>query len=347
MIELDTTIREHTARYCEIVDRLQAAHRWTSAVFLRLSALPLTSLDPGEAVGLLDAEAERLKEAGSWWGPLSTSLRFVLAAILIRRGLQGRVAVNTLKETLDLFKANGLGRSGNSPFIAAFLLVLSSEGEVPPPGTVQRMARLMELWKKDHRWLTGSDDLPMAALHALREEPEEELAARVESIYRELHRQRFKRGEQLQLASQLLALRPWSGVDAAATLDHVMQAARRAGIRPGRGLYDEASLLALSGVDPEHAVRSVIAIRDLLGTARSSRKGKKKLFGAFSTGEQQMLSIATGLFLVAQTEVLRATGDASAAAALLAARAALEAQQAAVIVAATTATTAASSSGAH
>ncbi len=345
MTELDATVRDHTARYCRIVDRLQSAHRWTSAVFLRLSALPLTSLEPAEAVERLDREAERLKEAGSWWGPLSTSLRFVLAAILVRRELDGKARVSALKETLDLFRSNGLGRSGNSPFIAAFLLVLSSDGEVPREATVQRMGRIMELWKKDHRWLTGSDDLPMAALHATRDEPVEDLAARVESIYRELHRQRYKKGEQLQLASQLLALRPWSGVDAVATLDHVMQAARRAGIRPGRGLYDEASLLALSGEDPEHAVRSVISIRDLLKAARSSRG--KRLFGAFTTGEQQMLSIATGLFLVAQTEVLRATGDASAAAALLAARSALEAQQAAVIVAATSATTAGASAGAH
>ncbi len=344
MIELDARIREHTDRYCGIVDRLQGAHRWTSAVFLRLAALPLTSLEPEEAVKLLAAEAERLKEAGSWWGPLSTSLRFVLAAILIRRNLHGKVRVATLKETLDLFKARRLGRSGNSPFIAAFLLVLSSEGRTPEAEVVARMARLMKLWKRDHRWLTGSDDLPMAALHAVREEPVEELADRVESIYRELHRQRFKRGEQLQLASQLLALRPWTGVEAAATLERVMQAARRAGIRPGRGLYDEASLLALSGEDPDRAVASVLAIRDLLKIARS-RKGKK-LFGAFSTGEQQMLSIATGLFLVAQTEVLRATGDASAAAALLAARSALEAQQAAVIVAASSASTTAAA-GSH
>ena len=92
--------------------------------------------------------------------------------------------------------------------LAALLLVLGNEGRRVGAEMIGRVGEILDRWNDDHRWLTGTDDYPMAAVHALRDEPVDEMSVRVEAIYRGLHREGLRRGNPLQLASHLLAISP-------------------------------------------------------------------------------------------------------------------------------------------
>ncbi len=340
MIELEPELRKMLDGYVEVLTRLEKQYRWhASSGVLRLAAVTITGLPAEEAVASLHRAAEALKKAGSWWGPLATPLRFVLGGLLARRGIDAETAAASLQTTLNSFKEHNLPRGGYSPAIAAFLLITGREGEPASDGLVARLAAIIEAWKADHPWLTGQGDLPLAALHALRDEPVEEIARRVESIYQALDQMGLKKGDQLQLAAQLLALAPWEGVEAAEAMRRMAEAARARRMRPRRGLYDEAALLALSGGDPDELAAGVASVKEAL---LRWRVGRRKLLGALTIGEEQVIGIATGLVLLSRVAQLERLQQGADAAALIAARSALEAQQAAAIAAASTVTAAAS-----
>ncbi len=342
MQELDPAVARVLASFTAIVEALTARHRWESSVMLRLAALTVAGMEPEDAVERVEAAAEALREGSTFWSPLRTALRYVLAGIVARRGLDGAAVAAAVPPTLDRFRRHRLPRSDHAAVIAAFLLVAEHGGAPPGDGVVARMAEIMAAWKRDHRWLTGANDLPLAALHALRDEPVADLARRVEGIYTELARRGLKRGEHLQTASQLLALAPWEGPEAADALARVGRAGADLGERPRRGLYDEAALVALAGGDTEAMVREIVAVREALTRARTSRG--RRLIGPFSAGVLQLTSIATSLVLIAHAERLERHDVASDANALLAARAALAAQQAAAVAAAATVAATASTS---
>ena len=67
-----------------------------------------------------------------------------------------------------------------------------------------RMKAIIDRWEEDHRFLTGTDDYPMAAMHATRDVGVEQLGMEVEQIYQLLRKAKFSAGEQLQLVSHLL-----------------------------------------------------------------------------------------------------------------------------------------------
>ena len=334
MIQLDDALREMVEGYVAILTALQARHRWTSAGVLRLAAVTVTGLPPEKAVDDLDAAASVLKRSGAWWGPLATPLRFVLGGILARREIDPERAARALAETLALFrKKERLPEGGYTAAIAAFLLVSAANGEPAAEALVDRTAGIADAWAGDGAVPSGPGDLPLAALHAVREGEPEAVAERVASIETALEARGLKTGEQLALAARLLALGSWSGEEAAEAMVRMAEAARAHRIRPRRGLYDEAALLALSGGEPDRLANGVATVREALIRWRI---GRTRLFGAVTLGEEQVIGIATGLVLLSRVAQLERLRGGAEAAALIAARAALEAQQAAAVAAAST-----------
>ncbi len=333
MIQLDETLREMVDGYVAILTDLQARHRLVSSGALRLAAVTVTGMPPDRAVKALDAAATVLRRSGSWWGPLATPFRFVVGGILVRRGIDPERAARSLARTLERFREHHLPEGGYSPAIAAFLLVSGLGGEPADEVLVERLEAILEAWRPDPAVVTGPEDLPLAALHALRDDAPEAVAARVWSIREALEDRGLKKGEQIQLAARLLALGSWDAGEAAEAMVRMADAARANRIRPRRGLYDEAALLALSGGDPDELTHSVATVRDALIRWRI---GRTRLFGAVTLGEEQVLSIATGLVLLSRVAELERLRGGAEAAALIAARTALEAQQAAAVAAAST-----------
>jgi hypothetical protein len=323
-------------RYLEVFEGLRRRKRWSTGVsILRFAALTLAASEVDDPGAELEATAKALADEAGGFSPLSSAMRHAVAAILIRRGLDPVATVHRTKETIAAFKEFKLSRSGARPLLAALLLVLDADGGSPSRDAVARVKAIIDRWNEDHWFLTGTDDYPMAAMHATRDISVEQIAIEVEEIYQLLRTAKFASGEQLQLASHLLAFSDQGPREAVQRFERTAKALKAAKQRVWQGQYDEVAMLVLSGGHVDEVVPRVVEYRDRLRAV----KPKPVADIAFS--------IAAGVVLAEEAERLRDLDDASAAANLHAVQAIIEAQQAAMIAcmaACTVTTTAAATS---
>jgi hypothetical protein len=320
-------------RFAELKER----HGWTDTSMLRLAALGIATVVEDDAVDRLDRTAAALKDDASWTDPLNTPMRFVIASMVVRRELDAATVVEGVRQTNEALKSRRLRKQGAHGWLGALLLTLQSEGRCAPPHRLDRFDEIYRTWKSDHRWLTGADDYPMAAVHAAHDEPVANLTRRIEDAYRELDRLGYRPGDPLQTASHILGFLPDEGVSIAVRFDAVAAALAKPKRRLREALYDEAALLAVLPGDPQDLGRKAVALADDL-RQREGGSFLGRLLSSFSP--ELALSIAVGLMVALNTD--DELSDAADTAVVSLAASALEAQQAAA-VAAVVATTAATS----
>lgn len=322
-------------RYLEVFEGLRRRKRWTTDVnILRFSALTLAAMEVADPGVDLEETAKVLAKEGGGFSPLSSSLRHAVAAIVIRRGLEPVALVQQVKATLERFKQHKLSRSGANPMLAALLLVLNAEGGEVAPATIDLLKMIIDRWEKDHWFLTGVNDYPMAAMHATREVSVEELGIEVEEIYKLLRAAKFSTGNQLQLASHLLVFGEYGPREVAYRFELMAGVLKGQGQRIWQGQYDEVALLVLAGGRVEEVAARVIEYRERLQAVKP-RPAKEIAF-----------SVAAGVVLAEQAERMKGLEGAEAAASLRAVQTIIEAQQAAMVacMAATTVVATSSSS---
>ncbi len=323
-----------TAEYLQVFEQLRRRRRWSVPVdVLRLSALVLAAAGRMDAAARLDDVVRELRARERWGGALRSSLAYPVAALVLSRNLDPARVHEAATATRAMFRDRKVRRGGISELLAAVLMAVSSGGRVPPPPTVERFAAIVADWRRDHPFLTGPADYPLAALHALREEPVAALTARVEEIYRGLRARRYRMGNGLQLASHLLAIADGPASRLVVRFAAVARALGERGHRPRPSTYDEVALISLADGPPARLAMRVARLTDRLRQARPR------------PSRQVAFSLAAGLLLGEGVRQLDRRG-ARDLAALRAAQAAIVAQQAAIAaaVAATTATTVAATS---
>ena len=334
MLPAMSTPDDPVASYLQTFEELRTRKRWsTQSVTFRFVALSLGAAASTIGYDRLEGAATDLRKRARWSSPLKSEIRYVVAAMILRRGLDPARIHECVFATRDGFKAHKVPSRGTGPTLAALLMALHGEGAPVPKEHLERLELIYRRWRTEHRWLTNDDDLPAAALHASREVPVDALAADVERAYTRLHDAGFTRGQQLQLVSQLLAVDP-RGTDAG--VDRFCDVADRLKSqeeRVGPSRYDEVALLALTQGVAADVVDRVIRNRDRLQQAKS-RPGKSVAF-----------TLAAGIELSADTE---RAGERSAddLAALQSIRAILDAQQAAMIAGISAAAAAGAAAGA-
>jgi hypothetical protein len=159
------------ARYLATFDRLRARKRWsTETATFRFVALAMGAAGTDIDYDHLEQVATGLRKRARWTSPLKSQIRYVVAAMIVRRGLSPQDVHARVFETRDAFKAPRLPSRGTGPTLAALLLALRAEGRAVPARQVERLASIYRRWRKDHFWLTSANDLPAAALHAGRDE---------------------------------------------------------------------------------------------------------------------------------------------------------------------------------
>jgi len=310
---------ETVDRYLALFEELRRKKRWsTDTNMLRLAALALAANPIPDAAARLEAAAEELRARAGWFGKLNSPIRYVVAAMFLRKGLRPGAVYDAVVEVQREFRARKFRRGGVSEVLAALLLVLQSGGNPPKPIAVDRLGAILARWKQDHPFLTGHDDYPMAALHAWRNDDVESVGVRVERMYRALRAKKFPMGNALQLASHILALGSSDEDGAAARFEALKRAFEERDTRVGSGLYDEVALLVLTGGAPMSIATRVLADVQRLRAARP-RPAASIAF-----------SIAAGLALSREAERRADLASPADAAALAAAKALLDAQTAAM-----------------
>lgn len=321
--------------YLEVFDSLRKTKGLKAGPnVLRFTALSLASSTVEEPEMALRETADLLYRETGFFSPLRSVIRFALAAMVIRRGLDPARVLEGVEATLESFKEEKLSRSSVQGGIAAFLLCLDAGGQAAPTHRVRNTKAILDRWNEDHRWLTGTDDLPMAAFHATRDLPPEEVGRRVEDLYQALRERGYRRGNGLQLATHLLCVSAEHVVPLAERFHQVATALEEQGIKVRPSTYDETALLSLTSLEPAEAAG---VARDLQQRLRE-HKPKPPAPIAFS--------LAVGLILARETERIRQLEGTGDLAALDGIRGIIEAQQAAMAAAiASSAAVAAATSG--
>ncbi len=322
--------------YLDLFETLRRQYRWKANTdVLRFTALTLATVDVADPVTRLVETTTTLQESTKWSSPLRSPIRYSIAAMIVRRDLDPSKVIERIEEVRAEFRARKVKRGGTQELLAALILALNAGGRPVREQAIQRVKDILDRWKQDHRWLTGWDDYPMAALHASRDMPIEQIGRHVEEIYQGLRKRKYSLGNQLQLSSHLLAISMKAPLDSVMKFTVVADALRGQKVRIGPAQYDEVALLTLTERDPGTLAREVVAVRDELMTAKP--KPIKSI----------ALSLSAGLIL---SEVARedpALQEESDLATVKAAQAILEAQQAAMVavIASTSAATTAATSG--
>lgn len=256
-------------RYEQVYRELKRAKRWdTPQEVLRLAALTLLPCDLEQLGPRLEAASARLRIGSGWMDPLRGHMRHAIAATILQRDLETAAIVGSVAEIREGFRERKLSRSGSAETLAAVLLAIHSEGDIVAPETLDVMAELLASWKQQHRWLTGRDDYPMAAYHAISGADPSALLNRIETLFEGLKRAGLQTSGHLQQVCHVLAVSP----ESEEAMIHRYMAIRHHAERsrlPVRG--SAQTELALLTLGQGHAITLAERASALRSSLRSSR----------------------------------------------------------------------------
>jgi hypothetical protein len=324
-------------RFLELLDALMAEKRWFQDVMsLRFAASSLLTT-PGDATSVardLRRLAEDLENRAGWFSPLKSSVRFVVAAMMLRTGMNADSFLREVGRLELLFKEHKLWKGTTYSQLSALLLIeqAATRGGHAGGEDVRRLRAVYDEMKQHHRFLTGQDDYPAAALLTGLSGSPGEIGRRCEVFYDGLRDLGFSRGNALQSVSHILVFAPDDDRTLMQRFRTLYDAFDDAGLWMHTGDYDEVATLCFLPQPARDVVAKVLEHRDVLAT-RPPKPGKELSF-----------SLACGTGFV---ELAGATGTGGAlrdAQNVLAVHAILVAQQTAMMAAAISASTAASSS---
>ncbi len=264
-------------RFCAIYTALMEQKRWfQDPTPLRFAAVTL-SLIPGtpRSVALsLENMANELKNLAGWTSPLQSSIRFAVAAILLRSGDTARDFTDEVERVKDLFKQHGLRRGSVYFLIAVLILRDHLHGRKIGERDVERMRAIYDMMKSHHFWLTGVDDYPACAFLSIAQTrtggafSPEEIGVRVEEFYNGLNDQGFSRGNQLQTASHVLFFNPDNTSSVVEKFNDIYKLFADRGLYMHGGDYDEVAILTYLHHTPSVIVDRALSDREAIATLK-------------------------------------------------------------------------------
>jgi len=144
--------------------------------------------------------SDTIKDKSSWTSPLRSQAHYMLVAFLENKGQDPSEAVDAVLAKHDLLKEAGFKRSSHSYLTT---LLMSDYVEEQASEVTSAMALFNEM-KKHHPFLTSADDYLYAMMLGKMEGNAVELADTMNRYYRELRKQGFYMGNELQWMSQVL-----------------------------------------------------------------------------------------------------------------------------------------------
>lgn len=232
------------------------------------TSLPLLEEAPEKlADGFRDVCAE-LKRTARWWESTKGSVRYVIAASIVRQATSVAEFLGEAKKASALFRAARLPRGSVSELQAFITLRESSPDGRVTASQVNRMRDLYAEIKKDHPWLLGAGEYPTIALLSTSDTSASEIARRVEGVLKDLESRGFKGRGTLMPPAQLLFLSPDRDTEACNRFEALWREFKRLGLRMHSGDYDEVALLAFLPLDAGRIAQAVLDDRAEINTLR-------------------------------------------------------------------------------
>lgn len=192
-----------------------------------------------------------IKKQSPLFSPLRSHQRFITAAMLEQRFDSPEEKFHELTDIYDKLVKSGF-RRGPFTYIAALVLLNNDDDGSSHEASIARSLEIYNSMKKNHPFITSKNDYPLSVLLARLEEKTEQLMERIESYYRKLSDNGFRKGNDLQFLSHILSLE--KGEDERNYLTdclHIWDELKKRKIKMKRMHYPAAGLLTL--IEPSAA----------------------------------------------------------------------------------------------
>lgn len=258
------------------------ARWWSSFTCLRYSALALTTVDasPANLSRRLWSNAETLRRGGGWTSPLQSSIRFLVAAALIRQDRNLDRYFAEVERVHRYFREAKLPRGRAHEMLATLVLqqqALDAGNSQIRREQVKRLKSVFTQMKKDHPWLTGADDYPTAALLIGGKDSVHQISSRVEALYQGLRQFRFGQGNALQTVSHMLYLHPQPDHHVLRRFQNLYETFKGRRLWMWEGDYDEIACLTFLDQTASQIADTVLKHRSSIEKLKP-RMGKNESF---------------------------------------------------------------------
>lgn len=147
--------------------------------------------------------AENIKKRAKMFSAMRSQSRFSTAAFLDTNFDNPIEQIENLFQYYHMFKQEKF-QSGVFTYIAASIIVKNQDKEVDPREIISKTKNIYQGMKKEHPFLTSTSDYPLATLLAYEQHPD--IVRKIEMFYDGLSKNGFKKGNDLQFISHILAL---------------------------------------------------------------------------------------------------------------------------------------------
>ncbi len=258
-------------RFREIYEALNAERRWwRDASALRFAAMAALTCPgrPKTVATAIRRVTENLRSEEGWFGRLDSSLRFIVATMLLAHGDNARGFLKEVKRVRKMFRSADLRRAGAYETITILVLRMHAEKSPISEMTVQRFKAVYEEMKRHHWWLTGPDDFPACAILTGQKESPSDIGQKTEAIYQALDDQGLSKGNPLQTAANILYLAKLQPREAARRYRKLADAVRKSGVSIWQRDYDELAILTFLDHPAKRVVDHVLENREAMKTLR-------------------------------------------------------------------------------
>ena len=269
-------MRDTLQRRCELYiqnrDTLRKTFKWDNSDMYALCANLFCARGKAADADELRRCNELLKRQTGLFSNFRGTARLVVVTMLAADDAPDDVRLADMLDAYDQLKKHF---SGSQYLAAAALLLAETPHSRPAADVADRARSIYNKMRKEHPFLTGSDDSVLALLLALSDKDEYALIAEMEDCYQRL-KPSFGMGDGLQGASHVLALAPGATLDKSARMIALYEGLRKAGRKYGKS-YELTVLAALSilpvGIDT--------AVADMLDADAwlAAQPGYRGIFG--------------------------------------------------------------------
>lgn len=184
-------------------EQLKQSLKWKVSddkVLMTVSSIYVINNQTFDLQRLLDL-ANAIKSQAGLFSPLRSQARFTTAAMLDVKFNQPEEKIQELFNLYNDFREERFVRGIYTYISAMILLVMDVEDN---KSIISRAKDIYDGMTKEHMFLTSNSDYPLATLLALENRPD--MITHIESFYEELSKNGFRKGNDLQFLSHILAL---------------------------------------------------------------------------------------------------------------------------------------------
>jgi hypothetical protein len=281
------------ARYREIIAHLAGEFHGFQESFWLSFAAQSAVLVPDSTDNIakrIHQVAAELHAHASWYQTLASPARFVIAAMLIQHGIPAADFERENQRLAALLHAAGL-RHGRFHEVLAVIVLLQWPGDGRPGRSeIERIQAIYARMKGHHRWITRILDLPACAALAQCPESVDVVMARNETIYQQLHGTGIPAGQRLLTAATLLTL---TGLDPDRAVERYRRLAHAMSELMGSPMaehHEPLALLALLDQEPATAVGRWNTFRHDLDLFQAEERGEANLVIAADLAVLELLA---------------------------------------------------------